>query len=111
MAITLTQRVNLGGSSSYNPGVVKYFSIGMTQRGRRIMYKKFKQDHILTKIEFEVISGKFLSAETPAVLRVYQFGYTADARFLALSGLGTFSTEITLNVTNRDTNRMVIVDA
>ena len=82
----------------------------MTQRGRRIMHKKFEQDHVLTKIEFECTSGKFLSAAIPAVIRVYQTGYPNDARFLAVTGVGTFSTEITLNITDRST-RTVIVDA
>lgn len=103
--------VNLGGSEDYDPGVTKNISVGMTENGRGIMTKKFDQDHILTKIEFDVRGGKFLSAALPAVIRVYQFGFKSDARFLTLTGTGNFSTKISLEITNRETTRQVIVDA
>ena len=111
MALTIRHKLNLPGSTTYIPTEDKYFSIGMTEHGRRIMHKIFEQDQVLTKIEFEVTGGNFLSSGTPGVIRIFQSGFPEDGRYLTLTGLGVFSTEITLNITYRAQNRTVIVDA
>ena len=103
--------INLADSDAYNPGTDKPFSIGMTEIGRRIMTQYFEQDHVLTKIYFNVRGGLTLSAAIPAIIRVYQYGFESDARFLSLTGTGEFYTEITLNITGRESSRKVIVDA
>lgn len=103
--------ITLAGSDAYNPGVDEQFSIGMTELGRRIMTKQFEQDHELTKISFNVRAGQYLSAAIPAVIRVYQTGFASDARFLAITGVGDFSSEISLNITARQTPRIVVVDS
>jgi len=113
MAMLIEHPLSLPGSAPYTPGIGTPFSIGMTERGRKILHKIFEQDHVLTKIEFEVTSGVFLAATVnkQAVIRVFQSGFPEDARYLTLTGLGVFSTEITLNITYRANNRTVIVDA
>ena len=113
--------INLEDSDSYNPGIIKPFSIGMTKVGRLIMQKQLDRNYKLTEIRFELESGAFLSASIPAVIRVYQTDFESDARYLVLNqaiqsdmldtGLNYFTATIDLDITDRQPTREVNVDA
>ena len=122
--------VTLEGSTLYQPGVEKPFSIGMRQPGRVLMRKQLDKDYQLTQIDFELKSGKFITSLIPAVIRVYQKDLESDAVYLIIpsapqstyvSGTGDdaihddslnqYSLTTALDITSRETTREIVVDA
>ena len=129
--MAITHPMTLDGSSSFQPGEDKPFTIGMRQPGRVIMKKQLDRDYTLTRLDFELKAGKFITDLIPAVIRIYQKDHETDAAYLILpsgvqrtyvSGadpdsvvhddtLNQYSLTLSLEITSKEATREVIVDA
>ena len=103
----------------------------MREAGRVLMRKQLDRDYRLTRIEFDLDSGYFITPSIPVVIRVYQKDHETDAEYLIISGAvqGTYVSgttpdtavhddsvnhygmDLTIEVTARELTREVIVDA
>lgn len=115
MAYEPVHPVNLKDSEGYDPGVAKNLSAGMTESSRFIMKKQLDRNYKLTKIKFDLKSGKFITSLLPAVIRVYQKDFETDAKYLIISGnayvQANYEEDIDLNITDREATREVVVDS
>lgn len=88
------------------------FYIGTTKESRKIYESNLDVDYLVTRIVVDCTSVNGVTPQSPFVIRVYQSGVETDFAGVDVSGEGTFSEIITVDITQaQGANRTLVIDA